>query len=433
MTKLDRYLNFMPPELKASTNPMLLALLTAWASEDDTIITQLNNTKAQLFVKTAGGTYLDRVASNVGVSRPSALGLLDGDFQQLIPNLSFKQRQVVQSFYNTMDVFWGPTFSRANQTGSLAEPFNVSNGDVFQLIVDNGDIQTVNVLTGDIQLQGAATAQEILNILKRFTGVTASSILNTSTNTISINLRTDTPGPRGSITFLAGFDKLGLTLNYKFIVADLAQRTVLYQVNAGEIIIELPAVVPTLRRTLLGSHHFHTDATLASPVPPADGIWQGSFFYSRTSNPFVLTKTSTSLTAPITEGSVMSEITVSDSSAFPTSGSLIFDFGTDSQEYPVKYFSVPNMNTLLIDPGHIFQHNHLSGASVNLLAPGQNTPYAPRINGSDLAIYLTSPADSRAIVQGILSSLAAAGIIVNFLVLLPEYTYIPEVDNPYND
>jgi hypothetical protein len=432
MSKLDRFLNFMPPELKAQTNPMLLALLTAWAGADDDIVTQLNNTKAQLFVKTAGGTYLDRLASDLGVARPAALGILDSDFQQLIPNLSLRQKQVVQSFYNTIDVFWGPLFSRANQTGSTGEPFNVSPGDEFQLSVDGQPTQTINVLTGDIQIPGSATALEMENIFNRFTGITVQIIENSSTNSTDISIRTNTPGPRGSVEFFTGFDKVGMTLDYKFRVIDIPQRTVLYQVNAGEIIIELPAVIPTLRRTLEGSHHFHADATLESAILPADGIWQGSFVFSRTQDPFTLTSIAGTLESTILKGDVLNEITVSGASNFPLSGgNLILDFGTDAQEYPLNYITVPNSNTLLINPGYSFQKNHSIGASVNLLAPGQTIPYAPRTDGQDLAIYLTSPADARVIVQNILTTLAAAGIVVTFVVLLPEYNYL--IDNPYAD
>lgn len=433
MSKLDRFLNFMPPELKADTNPILLALLTAWASSDDNIVTQLQNTQAQLFVKTAGGTYLDRVASNYGVSRPSALGLLDSDFQNLIPNLSLKQKQVTQSFYNTMDVFWGPLFSRANATGTAGQPYNVIPGAVFSLAVDGNAAQSITLLTGDIMIPTQASCAELVNIFnKRFTGITASIITNSATNITSINIRTNTPGPRGSIEFLTGFDVLGFTLNNVNLVIDLPERTVLYQVNAGEIIIELPAIVPTLRRTLLGSHHWHADATLAGPVPPANGIWQGSFFYSRTTNPFTLTSIQGTLESPILVGDVLTEITVTGASNFSAAGgNLIFDFGLANAEYPVKYITVPNSNSILIDPGYSFEHTHSAGATINYLPPTQTNPYKPRIDGQDLAIYLTSPADARTIIEGILQTLAAAGVVINFVVLLPEYEYL--LTNPYAD
>lgn len=429
MSKLDRFIAFMPKELKPATNPVLNALLAAWAGADDEIMQQLDNTKAQLFIKTAEGTYLDRLASNVGVSRPFSLGLLDADFQNLIPNLSFKQKQITKSFYDTMDVFWGPLFSRANATGSLNEPFAITPGDTFQLKADSGVTQTVTLVVGDIRIPGAATVDEVVRFLGKFDGITAENAIDPSTGQKRLNIRTNTPGPRGSIEFLSGFTLLGFAENVKNIITDLDQRTVLYQVRPGEILIELPAVVPTLRRTLKGSHHFHADATLESAIPPANGIWQGSFVYSENSDPFVVTSTRTTLNQVILKGDVLNEITVASTAGFPPSGKLMLNFGNNDQEFPVDYVGIANPNTILVNPGYSFQATHNSGISVNLLLPNQTTPYKPRIDGTDLAIYLTSPANARDVVETILRSLAAAGIVVNFLVLLPRYRYL--LQNPF--
>lgn len=431
MNKLDKFIKFMPKELKPGFNPVLNALLRAWAGQDEEIMQQLINTKAQLFVKTAEGTYLDRLASNFGVSRPFSLGLLDEDFQQLIPNLSLKQKQITKSFYDTMDVFWGPEFSRANVTSTVVQPYNVSAGDSFELRVDGGATQKVTIAPGDTRFPGAATAAELVRVLSRLTGITVTAAQDPASVDIRLNIRTNTPGTRGSIEFLSGFGALGITQNNKYRVTDLAQRSVLYQINAGEILIELPAIVPTLRRTLKGSHHFHATSVIEPSIAPANVTWQGSFVYSSEEDPFVATSTKTGLAQTILKGSVLNEITVDDSSQFPgTGGKLMFDFGKGEQEYPVTYIAVPNNNTILIDPGYSFQNTHLSGATVNLLLPNQSTPYKPRKDGSDLAVYLTSPANARDVVQEILKSLTAAGITVSFLVLLPTYTYL--IDNPYS-
>lgn len=432
MSILQKYINFMPKELSPESNPMLNALLQAWSGSDDEVLTQLNNTKAQLFVKTAEGNFLDRLASNYGVSRPTALGLLDSDFQKLIPNLSLKQKQVTRAFYDTMDVFWGPLFSRANVLSATIEPFNLSTGDSFTLAIDGGANQIVNILPGDVRIQGQATTAEVIRVFSRITNLTLQEVTDVTTGNQALNFRTNTPGPRGSIEFLNGFGIFGIVQNFKNLVIDLPQRTVLYQVNAGEVLIELPAVVPTLRRSLFGSHHFHATSALESAIPPANGIWQGSFLYSRSGASFLPTSKKAVLSDTILKGDVLNEITVADSSNIPLGGgALIFNFGKETQEAPVPYITVPNSNTILINPGYSFQQNHLAGSEINFLAPNQSGPYKPRLNGQDLAIYLTSPANARTLVQGILASLAAAGIVVTFLVLLPKYNYI--IDNPFAD
>lgn len=428
MSKLDKYIKFIPKELSPQVNPMIHALLEAWSGADEEIMTQLDNTKAQLFVKTAEGTFLDRLASNYGVSRPFSLGLLDEDFQKLIPNLSLKQKQITKAFYDTMDVFWGPLFSRANVTSGNNEPFLYSSGDSLEISVDGGPTQKLTIFPGDIKLVNSATSAEMIRILNRFQGITTQIVVDPATGENRLNIRTNTPGPRGSIEFISGFGPLGITEGFKNRVTDLDQRTVLYQIDPGSILIELPAIVPTLRRTLKGSHHFHE----TSAIEPSIGgtVWQGSFVYSSNEDPFVVTSIKGTLQSSILKGDVLNEITVTGASNFPlTGGKIIMDFGKDNQEEPISYITVPNSNTILIDPGYSFQFTHEIGAEINLLAPNQTTPYKPRINGQDLAVYLTSPANARSVVQEILKTLAAAGITVNFLILLPEYTYL--IDNPY--
>ena len=430
MSKLDKFIKALPKEWAPATNPMLNALLQAWAGSDDEIMQQLQNTKAQLFVKTAEGTYLDRLASNYGVERPFALGLLDSDFQELIPNLSLKQKQIVKSFYDTMDVFWGPSFSRAGQQATSNEPYNVVLGDSFSVIIDGDGVQTVTVGPGDIQVPGAATVLEVSRIIGKLSGIVTETIIDQLTGAKRLYFRTDTAGIRGSIEFVSGFGAFGIIQGVRYRVTALPQRTVLYQIKPGEILIELPAIVPTLRRTLRGSHHFHETAAIEPAIPPSNTVWQGSFVYSKTTNPFVPTAVKCRLLSTILKGSVINQITVDDASAFPKlSGKLILDFGKDTQEQPVSYITVPNDHTILVDPGYSFQQTHLAGSYVNVLMPNQTVPYAPRAAGEDLAVYLTSPANARALVQDILASLTAAGITVTFLVLLPTYKYL--IDNPY--
>lgn len=432
--KLERYFRFMPKELKVRTNPMWRALLEAFASSDQEVVDQLTNTNAQLFVATAEGVYLDRLASNFGVSRPAELGLLDDDFRKLIPNLSLKAKQVTRSFYDTMDVFWGPTFSRANILSSNVAPFNVGLNESFTVTIDGTRTITVTTMIGDIATPGQATAEEMVRFFNKIEGVTAEIFENPTNGEERINLRTNTPGPRGSLEIdpMASMPGVGFVPGVRHRITDLEQRTVVYQVNPGELIIELPATVPTLRRTLKGSHHFHADATLEPVIPPATIPWVGSFMYSTFQQPYVVTANKAILDQTILKGSVLSQITVQDTSQLdPLGGELVFDYGKENEEARVKYITITNANTILIDPGHVWTQTHQPGSEVNRLLDGQITPYAPRKNGDDYAIYLTSPANARAVVQELIKTLAAAGITIRFIILLPEYKYL--FSNPFID
>lgn len=428
MSKIDRYIKNSPSVYKAQINPIINALYQAWAEGDDSVELDIRNTKDQLFVATAEGEFLDRLASSVGVSRPSEIGLLDEDFRQLIPNLSLKAKQVRSIFYDTMDVFWGPLFSRANITSSNFGPFDVSTGDKLVVIIDGILRQEVVALAGDIATDGAATAEEIAAIISRLPNATGSVIDDQLTGNSFVNIRTNTTGPRGSIQIssdstMISSTKVDFLLNEEVTILDFDQRTTVYEINHREMIIEIPAIVPTLRRTLKGSHHIHADSTLQTPVAPANGIWQGSFLFNPGGSAFTITQNSANTQEILEEGDVYVKVTVDDASQIPDApGFLIFGFGRSNQEFPVEYIGRPNNNTILLDPSHVFEKDHSVGTTVNFLSA--RDAYEPRQDGTDLAIYLTSPVDARAKVQEILETLKAAGIVITFRVLLPDYKYL---------
>lgn len=431
---LKKMLDTMPKVFKAEFNPVMLALITAIAGSDDDIAQQISNAKDQIFIRTAGGQNLDKAANSLGVSRPPTLGLTDEEYQNLIPNLSLKPKQIKKAFYDTADVFWGPLFSRANITSNNIAPFNVQLGDIFSIAIDNGPVQNIKVLNGDIAANGMATAEEIQNILSRIKGATVEILTDSITGNQSINIRTNTPGSVGNIQVIAssmvGPTKLDFTAG-SYDILNLPQRVAVYNINPNELLIEIPAIVPALRRTLKGAHHFHQDGTIEPPVPPANGIWQGSFFFNPGGNagvPFTITGQQATLNQTVNKGSVYTSLTVMNASNFlAPSGILMINFGKSTQEAPIRYRGIPNSNTLLIDPSYVWRNNHFAGEVLNVI--GAQSPYTPRKDGTDLAIYMTSPSGARVVVQDILDTLKAAGIIINFLVLAPKYKYL--LDNPY--
>ena len=432
---LKKMIDTMPRVYAPEYNRVMKALILALAESDDEVAAQISNAKDQIFIRTATGQNLDKAANSLGVSRPPTLGLTDAEFQELIPNLSLKPKQIKKAFYDTADVFWGPLFSRANVTSTNSATFNLSAGDIMKIAIDNGAVQNIKVLAGDIAVNGAATAEEVQKILSRIKGATVIILEDSITGNKQINIRTNTPGSVGAIQIfdssMIGVSKLDFAIK-SYDILDLPQRVCVYNLDPHELLIEIPAIVPALRRTLEGSHHFHLDGTLEPPVPPANGIWAGSFFYnpSGSEGTFTTTGQRATLQQTINKGEVYTALTVDDTSLFKSpSGIFMMNFGKESQEVPIRYRGIPNNNTILIDPSYVWRSNHFSGEAINVVA--KQEPYVPRKDGTDLAIYFTSPSGAREIVQDILDTLKAAGIIIHFLVLAPKYKYL--IDNPYID
>lgn len=430
---LKKFFDTIPRAFNPENNRVWYALLYAIALSDDQTEADIEEAKKQLFVRTATGRNLEKLANSLGVSKPRSLGLTDTEFQELIPNLSLKPKTIRKSFYDTADIFWGPLYSRANVKTNNFAPFNVSLGDELLISINNGELQKIKVLNGDIAANGLATAEEIQNVLSRVKGATTEILVESLTGNKFINIRTNTPGSTGSVEIydssMVGVSKLDFTVG-AYDILKLDQRVVVYNINPNELLIEIPAVIPALRRTLRGSHHFHADATIEPAVAPANVVWQGSFIFNPNGqiNTFTVSNQNCKLQQTISKGNIYTSVIVDDNSSFLASnGEVIFDFGMDSQEGPIKYRGIPNSNTVLIDPGYVFKFDHASNSNVNVITA--RTPYTPSKTGKDLAVYLTSPSGAREVVQAILESLAAAGVIIRFKVLAPSYKYV--IDNPY--
>ena len=609
-------------------NPVLNAILRGFAQGDEDVSTALQETKASLFVKTAEAQQLDVIASSLGVSRPGSLGLSDTAFQNLVPPLSLGAKQVRSAFYNAMDAFYGPEFSRANliTLNTDTSLFDLRLADSLSFTVDGGEVQTITIRTtsgianvGAGTTPGQATALELNNLLKdNLTGVTSEILVDPITKIETVRVLTTTPGLRGSLQFSVtrtaltfnipgdtvvgpaigavlnnrqvniqgDFTNRGIlpgdTANFTLadgtptsrivdsvammtntsngestvftfttdstaIQADAAlaelinitgdrpvptpilfplekaellkqdQRTAVYEITPNNVIIELPAVLPSLQRGLKGALHVHNgpllnnlifrgestdyvlpDAlfennpnniyTVAGSLPfsydnstrtvrlqPAAGqdldvyeftvtntlderfftffvrvdnriapaenqqIWEGAFIFDPNGTQTAFTVSGQS--AVITGDAITGATTLAAGRVFPRvnveastnnlpdeSGFAVIGFGSDTQEPAlIRYRGKASNEIIELDPSFVFTRNQPSGTYINIVSSA--TPFIPDRIGSDYPIYLTSSTEARIVVQNILQSLAAAGVVVTFVVLAPEYKYL--IDNPY--
>ena len=414
----------IPNIYKAEFNTVLNALIQAVVASDDEIQSQIANAKEQQFVASADGADLVRVANSLGVGRPAEYSLTDEQFRNLVPNLSLKPKVIRKAFYDLADVFWGPLYSRANKTSSNNSPFNISAGDQFKIAIDRGETQTITVRDDDIETPGSATTAEILAILERLHGATASEYVDGLTSDSYINIRTDSPGSSGSIEFIDsdGVTALGFELNL-FTILDLDFKVCVYTIRPHEIIIELPAIIPNLSRNYETAHYLHEDSSSTD--------WEGNYLYnpSGSEGNYSLSSQIMELGEDIVAGNVYPAITVDDTSVLTTdSGWLVFDYGLDTQEMPVRFRAVPNTNTVFLDPSYSFSKSHSNGTTINALL--QLRPYQPRKSLQDHAIYLTSPVNARLIAQNLLETIVAAGVVINFVIKTPTYEYL--IVSPYD-
>lgn len=104
-----------------------------------------------------------------------------------------------------------------------------------------------------------------------------------------------------------------------------------------------------------------------------------------------------------------------------TAGEVIFDFGTENQEGPVRFLYKPSENSIALDPAYIFQHDHDINSSITMI--NRRGAHVMSGTGREIAPYITDTAVAREILQELILTVKSVGIFVDFLVRFPEQLY----------
>jgi len=346
-------------------------LLFTWAEEDDKISQAIADAKEQIFTKLAQNQFLDALGSNVGVFRPTTFNLLDEQYRELIPTLSFFPKQVVPTIKKVLDIFFG--------VGNPIVKVNEINGNEIVIQIPSSVPGLRRDLEGSHHFHAYnGTIVSVDNIFKEI----VIDLTNADKNLVIDELANGSFGQEQFDEIIASntAGNTSVTLQF-FASADLSVFTTTETFNM-------------IRREYPGS------------------------FFPDTTSAFTMTLQRGVLGQAITAGSIVPTLTMTDASNIPDqTGFLVFNSGRNTEESLVKYFGRPNNTTLLLDPVFTFGFDHAIGEPVNVI----QTPYiAPNVNGSDFSIYLVGVTAARILAQQIIQSIVAAGIIIRFIVIEPE-------------
>jgi hypothetical protein len=136
---------------------------------------------------------------------------------------------------------------------------------------------------------------------------------------------------------------------------------------------------------------------------------------------FVLSSLTTNLTETVDAGSTQRSIQVDPNEIPSEEGRLIFSFGTEKQEGPVRYFYKPNSTSIALDPSYVFENTHEEGSAVTMIRRRGGIEFSG--SGSEYAPYITDPAAAREVLQELMQEVKSVGIFINFLVRFPEQYY----------
>ena len=370
MNKFDKMARFLPGLYKPYTNTNVRGLVKAWSSEDDILLEQIQAAKDQLFVLTAQLQYLDALGSNVGVFRPTAFNMSDALYRKLIPALSYHPKQIKPTITEVLDIFFGEN----NPEVSFAE----INCNEIVIAIPSAVPSLRRTLKGSHHFHAySGFISSIDNVSKQLT----------------IDISEDSKLMQESE--LAG-SYIGQGLNTVEIVDNTAGTTgIVLQFGAGA---DLSVFNLTDNFVLLNPHY------------------PGAFF-KHPAAPWSLRRRRGVLGQNISQGDILTTITMLDASDIPNEeGLLVFNFSQENEESEIRYLGRPNNSTLLIDPIYPFQKDHAIGEVVNLIVKPSTKP---NIDGTDYGIYIVGVTAARILAQQIIQSIVASGVVIRWIVKEP--------------
>jgi hypothetical protein len=147
----------------------------------------------------------------------------------------------------------------------------------------------------------------------------------------------------------------------------------------------------------------------------------GPYIWDQTAA-FVLSSLTSTINQEIKAGNTVKTLPIATPNNIPNEeGFVIFDFGTENEEGPVRYLFKPTDGTMQIDPSYVFKHNHEIGSAITAIR--RRGAHVMSGLGTELAPYLTDPSVAREILQDLMLQVKSVGIFINFLIRYPEQVY----------
>ncbi len=191
------------------------ALISALAVGDTYVRNLAASAFNQLFKHTAGGKYLDKLASDDGFIRPSGVGISDDVFRKLAIKVG-AEKLTLQSFLQVLETYYGSDALRATVDCVGVAPFSLQDGDDLLIEVE-GTLVTVVFKDSHFAQTGQATAAEVASVITRAFQTAklkawAVPVVSPNTGNTIIRIYSGALGLRGALRILGGRSQL--TLNF---------------------------------------------------------------------------------------------------------------------------------------------------------------------------------------------------------------------------
>lgn len=300
-------------------------------------------------------------------------------------------------------------------TGTTASPHGYTVGDIVVISGSSG-IQVAST-TGDVAL-GSNTIINVPSMsgvapgnVVAGTGIPVGSLVVSNTsNTITINTIATANAIGTAIT-------LSENLNLGGTVSSATPTTFSYTLLGSNGSATTPG---TSRVERIGLANSGSKVIITDAIPNTVSRITGSYIWDKAAT-FVLSSNTAQINDAIQAGKIIRLLNVSDNTIAATGGFLIFDYGRNTQEGPVRFLYKPTDNTIALDPSYTFKFNHTANSPI--VAISRKGPHQMSGRANEYPAYITDPSEARFILQDLIRSVKSAGIFVNFLIRYPEQLY----------
>lgn len=148
---------------------------------------------------------------------------------------------------------------------------------------------------------------------------------------------------------------------------------------------------------------------------------RGPYMWSPNAN-YVLSSLTTTLQSEIFTGNTARTISIASDNNIPNVESLlVFDFGTEREEGPVRCLYKPNNTTLQLDPAYVFQKHHEVGSSITVIR--RRGAHVMSGLGTEYPLYVTDAGVAREVLKQLILQVKSVGLFVDFLIRFPQQLY----------
>lgn len=147
----------------------------------------------------------------------------------------------------------------------------------------------------------------------------------------------------------------------------------------------------------------------------------GPYLYD-TKAAFVISSYVGKVVTDIKAGNIVLNLQIETPNNIPDEqGFLIFDYGLNTQEGPIRYLYKAAEGILALDPAYIFQYDHAPGSSITAIR--RKGAHVMSGLGKEYSFYVSDPSAARVILQDLIEQVKSAGVFLRYMIRYPKLYY----------